>query len=158
MRGIRFRITLSLCLLWAFSACSPTVDMRGHVTDPDWRDQIIVGQSGREEVVRVLGTPSSASSFGAETWYYVSAKRENLAFFKPEVAEQDVIRIVFDAGGLVTSVDRFGKDDSRAVDIVGRTTPTEGHSLNFFEQMMGNVGRFNAPDSGTGSIGPRNRR
>ena len=47
--------------------------------------------------------------------------------------------------------DRSGHDRlarQKAVQIVGKETPTEGHDLTFIEQMLGNLGRFNSPARG----------
>ena len=50
--------------------------------------------------------------------------------------------------------DHYDLANSQDIDIVSRTTPTEGHTLGFFEQILGNIGRFNSPGSPTGSAAP----
>ncbi|MBV8938511.1 MAG: outer membrane protein assembly factor BamE, partial [Alphaproteobacteria bacterium] len=121
---MRKSIFLGLALLGA--ACSPNVETRGALEDPDWDKQIVSGSSTRDDVVRVLGTPSAKSSFGQETWYYITERKESLAFFKPEVADQHVTRVTFDDSGTVKTVDNFGKEQARDITIASRVTPTEG--------------------------------
>ena len=103
---------------------------------------------------RWASTPSSVSSFGDETWYYISARKEATAFLKPEIVEQNVVRLTFDANGTVSNVETFDKANAAEFDVAKRTTPTEGHQLGFFEQLMGNVGRFNkSGDNSTAAPG-----
>ena len=102
-----------------------------------------VGESQKEDVTRALGSPSSTSDFGEETWYYISARKERQAFFAPEVTDQKVVKITFDENGIMKSMKRYTLEDGKEVVMVEKTTPTEGHSLGFFEQILGNIGRFN---------------
>ena len=134
-------------------ACSAKVDNRGYVSTGDIKTMVSVGQS-RDEVLTNLGSPSSQSTFGTETWYYISTRKEATAFLKPEVVKQDVTKIEFDSAGMVSKIDTFNEQNSEDFSIAKRTTPTEGHSLGFLEQVLGNVGRFNKPGSTGSSRGP----
>ncbi|HVM82085.1 MAG TPA: outer membrane protein assembly factor BamE, partial [Stellaceae bacterium] len=76
-------------------------------------------------------------------WYYISQHTEELAFFKPEVTEQEVVVITFDKDNVVSNVQRMrdkGRDDLQPV---ARTTPAPGKELSFMEQLLGNFGRVN---------------
>lgn len=139
-------LAAALCL----ASCSPIVDQRGHVAAPDWKEHIIPGSTTKNDVATMLGSPSSTSSFGNEVWYYISTKKETTAFLKPEITQQNVIRIEFSADDTVAAVEEFDKEKSREdFAFVERTTPTEGHSLGILEQLLGNIGRFNAPGGST---------
>lgn len=141
-----------LLALFATSACSPMVQTRGHVNSPEWQEVIKPGQSTRNEVMLTLGSPSTRSSFGDETWYYITTRRENYAFFKPEITEQNVLAISFDTSGTVIDIKELDKEAMQQVEYTSRETPTEGHSLTFLEQLLGNMGRFNRPE-GAGATG-----
>jgi outer membrane protein assembly factor BamE (lipoprotein component of BamABCDE complex) len=142
------------CLLLALSGCVSKTDKGGFVNDLDIANEVIVGQTTRDEVVERIGSPSSKSTFGNESWYYISDSIETVAFFKPEITDQRVTRIEFDQAGVVTNVQQLSKKDRLEFDTVNRTTPTEGHSMTIMEQLLGNVGRFNSP----GSVGGPTRR
>lgn len=151
------RIQVVIVLLALVSACSPKVDTGGYMKETDIKGQITEGKTTKQEVQEKFGSPSAQSSFGNETWYYITDRKETMAFFAPEVVEQDVTRVEFDAAGTVISVQAFNKNDSKEFSLAKRTTPTEGHQLGFVEQLLGNVGRFNKPgmDSNTGGFGSR---
>lgn len=140
------RLSQILCgasILLVAASCSPIVEARGHVGIEDMIAEIKPQQTTREEVLQKLGSPTSTSDFGTQTWYYIYAKREVRAFLKPEVVEQKVVSIEFDAGETVSKIDTYGLEDTKKIDSVKRVTPTEGHSLGFVEQILGNIGRFN---------------
>ncbi len=145
---------LLIALLLPIAACSPKVDNKGYVKQADLSAEIKVGQTTKQEVLENYGSPSSQSSFGSETWYYINNRLETVAFLKPDVVEQDVTRIEFNSAGVVSKVESFGSDKITDVKTVSRTTPTEGHTMSFIEQTLGNVGRFNKPGSTTGTVAP----
>lgn len=144
---------LAAGLAFGLVACTPTVDSRGYVPNQALLDQIKPGVDNRESVKRMLGTPTSTDPFRDQTWYYISRKTETVAFFEPEVLEQRVVAVDFDAKGIVAKVEHYGIEDGKKVDIVSRETPTRGRELTVLGQMFGNLGRFNSK----GNALPTNR-
>lgn len=144
-----------LLLFLPAAACAPKVDNRGYVSEVDWGREIIPGKTTKDEVLAQHGSPSSQSSFGEESWYYITQRKETTAFMATEVAQQDVMRIVFDESGVAQKVERYNQDNAQEFDMVKRTTPTEGHTLGFVEQVLGNIGRFNKSSGSSPSPGRR---
>ncbi len=142
----RWLVPISIALMLA--SCSPMVDTRGHNRESEDLQQIVVGQTSDADVKALLGSPTTTSNFGDDIWYYVTQKQERMGFFAPEVTEQYVTAITFDSDKRVSHVDSFTKEGGKPVQIVSKTTPTEGHSITFIEQLLGNMGRFNAPSRG----------
>jgi outer membrane protein assembly factor BamE (lipoprotein component of BamABCDE complex) len=56
------------------------------------------------------------------------------------VTDRRVIAITFDQNDVVASVNRYGLEDGRVVDLETRTTPTYGQQLTIIQQILGNVG------------------
>ena len=138
----------------AVAGCSSKVDTGGYVKDGDIRSKIVVGKTTRDEVAGLLGSPSAQSSFGDESWYYVTNRKEAFAFMKPELTEQEVMRVQFDKAGIVSKVENYDKNSGEDIALAKRETPTEGHTLGFVEQILGNLGRFNKPGGGNNSAAP----
>ena len=133
------------------------MDTRGHSAEAVDLKQIIIGQAGPEDVTALLGSPTTTSNFGEDIWYYITQKQERVGIFAPEVTEQHIIAVQFDADKKVKELGEFTKEDGKPVQMVSKTTPTEGHSVTFMEQMMGNLGRFNSPGrAGAAGASPRN--
>jgi outer membrane protein assembly factor BamE (lipoprotein component of BamABCDE complex) len=131
-------------LLLAAGACSPTIDNRGYVPDKEALERVKAGTQTRNDVADLLGTPSSVTPFSDNTWIYIQRKTSTLAFFDPKVLEQNVVVVDFDDAGIVHDVRRYTLEDGRLIDPVSRKTPAPGKELSFLEQLVGNVGKFNA--------------
>lgn len=135
-------IALALAVALGAAACTPAVDVRGNLPSPEVLSQIQVGKTTRDEIQVLLGTPSTTVNFGDESWQYISARTETVAFFKPEMKDRKAISISFDRNGVVKGMVTRGMDDGIVVQTVERETPTAGKELSILEQLVGNVGKF----------------
>jgi outer membrane protein assembly factor BamE (lipoprotein component of BamABCDE complex) len=141
---IRIRKARASALLFGFlltflAACEPTIANRGALIDPDKLAEIKVGVSTREDVATKLGTPTQVSTFDEKTWYYFGRTTEQTAFFDPEVVKQQAVEIHFNDDGVVTALNQLDPSGAPDIDPVARATPTYGHEMTFFEQLVGNV-------------------
>jgi outer membrane protein assembly factor BamE (lipoprotein component of BamABCDE complex) len=142
------------------AGCTTMVEQRGNLPPPEKLAEIQPGVSSKDEVIKILGSPSSISIFNDKSWYYISRRTGQFAFFEPDLIDQQVHIINFDDQGIVKTVDHKGVQDARAIDPVPRATPAPGRELTFLEQVIGNVGKFNSSGSsksGTSSGGPTGR-
>ena len=76
------------------------------------------GTTTRDQVVKILGTPSSTGVFDDKSWFYISRKTKQLAFLDPDVLDQQVYVVRFDGNGVVASVDRKDLQDGRDIEPV----------------------------------------
>jgi outer membrane protein assembly factor BamE (lipoprotein component of BamABCDE complex) len=129
-------------LAGALGACSPMVHTDGQIPDPVKLASIEPGAQTREEVVKLLGTPSAVAVLDDRTWYYISKRTSTLAFFEPDVLEQRVVVISFDDSGVVRGIQQYGLNDANDVSPVDRETPTKGRQLTVWDQMIGNLNRY----------------
>lgn len=130
----------ALFLAASLAACEPNTANRGHMPDPDRIAEIEVGVSGRDDVELILGSPSSVATFDSNIWYYISNKTEQIAFFAPELLDQQVLEIHFDDTGTVTEVRHLDKSSGTEVELVERETPTRGKELTIVRQMLTSLG------------------
>ena len=148
MKAILARLGAAACLC-AAAGCSPTVTNHGYRLDPNLMAQIRPGVTSRDQVARLLGSPSSVGTFGDQSWYYVTQRTEQMSFYQSKVADQRVVRIDFDPSGVVSDVDQRGLQEARNVVPAKQVTPSTGNELTLLQQFVGNIGRFNsnAPDA-----------
>ena len=140
----RFAMVVAAAIVLApVGACSPTVSARGNLPSADQLSQIKPGVTDKASVTTLLGSPSSVASFDDTTWYYISQKSEELAFFKPEARNPEVVAVVFDKDGIVKDVHKTSSKAPHPIQPVARTTPAPGKELSFIEQLIGNFGKFN---------------
>ncbi len=156
MRQSILRQTLTAALLaaplLALGACEPIVDQRGFAPTPGSIEKLEVGSQSREDVVRLIGTPSAVATFNPNTWFYVSQRQETFAFFKPAVTEQKVMQVTFSEAGRIAQIKTYDLKDAQDIAMVSRVTPTAGKELTVLEQIMGNIGKFSGPKQ-TGNPG-----
>ena len=129
----------------ALGACTPIVDQRGHVVEKGTYEKLQAGTSTKDDVLTLLGSPSTVAAFDAETWYYISQRAETVAFKEPQVRQQNVVAIAFESSGTVKTINNYTLKDGKAVDMVDRKTPTAGKELGYIEQLFGNLGKFGKP-------------
>lgn len=134
-----------LALLASLTGCA-TIDIRGHVVEPSQLEGIQVGKTTKEKVAELLGSPSSVSTFGNKTWFYMSEITQTRSFLPPTILKSNITRIEFNEQGLVKSLDSITEANRQVISHVQRSTPTAGHSFGVLEQIFGNVGRFNGKD------------
>jgi outer membrane protein assembly factor BamE (lipoprotein component of BamABCDE complex) len=139
------QIAAMLTVAFMASACGQIVDQRGHQPVPGTIEKLEVGTQGRDDVLRLMGSPSTVATFGDEVWYYISSKNESTAFLPTRVLEQRVIAVSFDGGGRVREIKQYDLKDGKEVAMVSRKTPTSGKELTILEQILGNVGKFSGP-------------
>ena len=129
------------------SGCASRLDTRGNLLDPEKVLEIQPGELTREEVVEILGSPSSITAFGSDTWYYIAQRTKTFAFFAPKVTERQVLVVKFAKDGKVTAVETVGLNRGQEIDPVERKTPTHGNKMTVLEQIVGNLGRFKNKNS-----------
>jgi outer membrane protein assembly factor BamE (lipoprotein component of BamABCDE complex) len=141
----------------ALCGCNVTIDPRGNMPTPEQLSQIKPGTTDKATVTRILGSPSSIAEFDADTWYYISQKTKEVAFFKPEIIDQKVVAIDFGKDGMVRDIRHRSLDDRVAVTPNPNATPAPGREFTFWEQLIGNFGRFSGnptqPGGGAGTPG-----
>ena len=140
------------------AGCGAEVAQRGNLPTKDKLAELRPGTTTRDQVVKILGSPSSVSVFDEKSWYYISARVKQVAFFTPDVLDQEVYIVHFDDKDVVRDIDHKNLRDGRDIVPVARETPAPGRQLSFFEQLIGNIGKFNsggpAPQGGPGKAPP----
>ena len=129
----------------ALSSCEPIIDHRGFAATPGSVEKLETGTQSREDVIRLIGTPTAVATFNPNVWYYISQTQDTYAFFKPAITEQKVMQLNFDDAGRLKTIKNYDLKDGDDITMVARVTPTAGKELTILEQLMGNVGKFSGP-------------
>jgi outer membrane protein assembly factor BamE (lipoprotein component of BamABCDE complex) len=112
------------------------VYQRGYVLPEGAMEQVPLGAT-QEQVLIVLGTPSTVATVSGEVFYYISQRAEQkLAFLPQQVTNQRVIAVYFDRQRRVARLANYGLKDGRVFDFVSRTTPSGGTELNYLNYVF----------------------
>jgi outer membrane protein assembly factor BamE (lipoprotein component of BamABCDE complex) len=144
----------AIALPLGLAGCDAIVDQRGFAATPGSVEKLEAGTQSREDVIRLIGSPSAVATFNPNVWYYISQKQETYAFFKPVILEQSVIQLTFNESGRLQTIKNYDLKDAEDITMVSRITPTAGKELTILEQILGNVGRFSGPRQQTNPGAP----
>jgi outer membrane protein assembly factor BamE (lipoprotein component of BamABCDE complex) len=147
---IRAVKSFSLCAVLAASVlvagCGSDKYARGHAVDAEDLAMLRPGIHTRGDVLATLGSPSTKSFFGTESWYYIGATTEQYAYYAPEELDRKITALSFDARGQLQEIKEYTMKDGKVIQPNKETTPTVGHEISVIEQLLGNVGRFSKKD------------
>jgi outer membrane protein assembly factor BamE (lipoprotein component of BamABCDE complex) len=102
---------------------------RGYLIPEGALDQIPLGAS-QEQVLIVLGTPSTVATISGEVFYYISQRTEQTSFLPQEETDRRVVAVYFDPHRKVQRIANYGIRDGKLFDYVSRTTPSGGEQQN----------------------------
>jgi outer membrane protein assembly factor BamE (lipoprotein component of BamABCDE complex) len=138
---------LVFALALPLGGCLGETFQRGYVLPEGALEQIRLGAS-QEQVLIVLGTPSTVATVSGEAFYYISQTATRAASFLPTtITDQRVVAVYFDRDRRVQRVASYGIKDGKIFDFVSRTTPTAGSDMNFVKQLFSTIqnSRFGIP-------------
>ena len=127
---LRLAATVALvCMM--LGACTGEQFQKGYILPPGALEQIPIGAS-QDQVLIVMGTPSTVATLSGEVFYYISQRSERkVAFMQQQVIDQRVIAIYFDKNRTVTRIANYGLQDGKIFDFISRTTPTSGQEMSY---------------------------
>ncbi len=126
----------------SLSACGTPPIQHGYVLSEEALAQVPVGSS-REQVLLVLGSPSTTSALAGDSFYYISQTIDENPIMGRSITEQRVLAVYFDEKGLVKQISNYGLQDGKVFDFIQRKTRTGGADLNLINQIIKGVGNVN---------------
>jgi outer membrane protein assembly factor BamE (lipoprotein component of BamABCDE complex) len=134
-RGLRTAAAIALVCA-ALGGCTGEQFQKGYILPPNALEQIPIGAS-QDQVLIVMGTPSTVATLNGEVFYYISQRSERkVAFMNQQVVDQRVIAIYFDKNRQVQRLANYGLQDGKIFDFISRTTPTSGQELSYLTPLF----------------------
>ena len=87
-----FLLTVGLCLL---ISCSVEIEEHGKRIETDLLDKIVPGSTQKEQVLSILGAPSTENDFGNKAWFYIASNNKQTALFGDKLVSRSIIKIMF---------------------------------------------------------------
>ena len=130
----RVAVMVAFCVLPG--GCFSETYQRGYIVPEGALEQIPIG-STQEQVLIVLGTPSTVATVSGEAFYYISQRAERSIGFMPQrVVDQRVVAVYFDKNRRVERLANYGLKDGRVFDFVSRATPTGGKDVAYLNALF----------------------
>src|SRR6201981_3642615 len=107
------RLLVVLALALPLAGCFGETFQKGYVLPEGALEQVPIGAS-QEQVLIVLGTPSTVATVSGEAFYYISQKAEReISFMRTKVTDQRVIAVYFDRQRKVQRLAEYGLKDGK---------------------------------------------
>jgi len=139
-RSVRPAAALALACGLLLAGCGSFSEtlQRGYVLQEGALEQIPIGAT-QEQVLIVLGTPSTVATVNGDAFYYISQRTTRAAAFLPyEVANQRVIAVYFDKDRRVRRLANYTLKDGKIFDTVSQTTQTGGQEYSYLSSIFRN--------------------
>ncbi|HZW47031.1 MAG TPA: outer membrane protein assembly factor BamE [Microvirga sp.] len=138
------RLATATFLATSVAACTMGEEFaRGYQLNENAVNQVKKGMSA-EQVLQILGTPSTVSTVGNRNWYYISQRsRRTFQFMGEQVVDQRVTAVYFDKNLRVERIGLYGIQDGKVFDFISRTTPAGGEETSFLGQLLKGTNNFN---------------
>lgn len=133
----------ALFALLSLSACGERVSSHGHVIDAYDLEQIVIGETTKQDILFTLGKPSFEGAFGSAKIYYVSQNMVQPAGGRKQTTSREIFAFIFDGDGLLDDI--IVTDETTGVEVatLKAKTPTPGAELSIINQVFANIRRRN---------------
>ena len=140
MNKIIYIILLSLII----SNCTikPVVKHHGVPYLEKKQATLIVNKSNKNDIIKILGTPSTTSKFDNDIWIYIETKRtqskiKNLG--KMKIFKNDVLVLEINNYGILKKKEFYNKEDMKNIKIVENTTESGFQRNSFIYNFMSSM-------------------
>ncbi len=149
MQNRKILPTLILALTVApgflLSSCAPVTATRGNYIELWQIEEIAPGKNTKDDVLHILGSPTTIAPFDDRTWYYLGQNTARRGVFSPEIVDEKIVMVRFAKDGHTVEEIRNIDPARGNIEPTGEETPTYGNETTVFQQFFGNLGRFNVP-------------
>ena len=103
---------------------------------------LIVNKSNKNDIIKILGNPSTKSTFDNDVWIFIERKQtqsklKNLG--KMKIFKNDVLVLEIDAYGILKKKEFYNMDDMKKIKIVKSTTQTGFKKNSFIYEFMSSM-------------------
>ena len=138
------KILYIIFLSFIVSNCSfkPVVKHHGVPYLEKKQAKLIVNETNKNDIQKILGPPSTTSKFDNDVWIYIERKQtqsklKNLGRMK--INENNILVLEIDMYGLLKKKKFYNKEDMQSIKIVKATTENEFKKNSFVYEFMSSM-------------------
>ena len=110
---------------------------------------ILVNKSNKNDVIKVLGEPSTKSNFDNNVWFYIEQRKQNKSIIKlgkQYIEENNGLTIYFNNKGIVSKKKFLNKNDLKQIEFAKKETkPIYNNNSFMYEFLTSFRDKINAP-------------
>jgi len=140
-----FHIRIFFIFLFLFTLnCSPNKvsNNHGYTSLQDKFDKISINKTNKNDILNIIGPPSSISNFNNDKWFYIERKITNtsiLTFGKKKLTENNVLVLELNQAGLLTKKRIIDINNMNELEFAKNTTSSQLKGKSFLFNFMSSV-------------------
>ena len=142
MNTKRNRLSYILLAL-LLTSCSKDIAYKGYSIDEDNLNKIIIGKSSMNDVLNILGSPTTSSLYKQTKFFYISHQYKSRFFSNPKLVNQKITEISFSKNNIAQAISTYSTNDMNSIKFATKQTELVGNKMNPFKQIIGNIGKYN---------------
>ena len=105
-------------------------------------DKITINKTNKNDILKVIGPPSSTSNFDKNKWFYIQTKKENQSLFKlgiKKIQKNNVLVVTFNNKGILEEKKMLNVSDMKNVKYVKNVTEKEYKQNNTLYKILSSL-------------------
>ena len=105
-------------------------------------DKIIINKTNKNDILKIIGPPSSVSSFDKNKWFYIQTKRENQSLLKlgiKKIKKNNVLVVTFNSKGILEEKKILKKQDMNDIKYVKDITEKDYKQSNTIYKILSSL-------------------
>jgi len=112
-------------------------------------DKIRINKTNKNDILKIIGPPSSVSNFDQNKWFYIETKKTNQSLFKlgiQKIKKNDILIVQFNNKGILDEKKILNLNDMNDIKYVKRTTKKDYKQNNTLYKIFSSLReKANAP-------------
>jgi outer membrane protein assembly factor BamE (lipoprotein component of BamABCDE complex) len=129
----------------SLNACVHNYEYTGLKINSEDYNTILKNKMSQDQLTEFVGSPTFISELGGHTWYYVYTVTDKVAFFRPELVDEEVVAIKFKEDGSFVKMEKYNHADISKFSYSEDSTPTLGTESNPLQQILRNIQKYSVP-------------
>ena len=105
-------------------------------------DKITINKTNKNDILKIIGPPSSISSFDKNKWFYIQTKRVNQSLFKlgiKKIKKNNVLVVTFNNKGILEEKKILKKQDMNDIKYVKDITEKDYKQSNTIYKILSSL-------------------
>ena len=142
---------LLLLIIFFITACSSNKVSKNHgfISLENKLEEIVINKSNKNDIIKIIGYPSSISKFNTNKWFYIERKQTNQSLFKlgtKKISKNNILVIEFNNKGLIEKKKMIDLSDMNELKYVKKITTKKFEQENTIYNIFSSLReKVNAP-------------
>ena len=136
------RFLLIIISIFSLSACVVDNKNYGYDNEMNSFSHLKINHSTKEDVLSLVGSPSTHSGFDGDTWYYITVNTKKFSVLQSNVTGHKVTKLKFKQD-LLTDIMVYDGSKKKSLKFNKTQSDIKGDDSGILKDFLYNMGRYN---------------